>query len=290
MKGKNSRRAVSLSMLLICQLLISSAAPIVSAFLESYLKVAAVKLIYALSFVVPYIIWKKTVKPVGVSYKKHDLCEYKKPAFFVAFAAIVAFLQMNIVLLELLGVSSISSGGGVFDGVFGFFFSLVMYAFIPAVSEEIFSRGVVMRAAGGGMRAAILSGVLFGVCHFNPYQLIYAAGAGVVLSVLYLYTDDIRLSVYLHLTVNTVVLILSYLAQVCSVGVYVALECLCWLTVLGLGVYYSFVILRDHHRSLNERTKQVMRIKSDIDSSEILSPAMVVVYVAIILATVLRFV
>lgn len=290
MKGKNSKRAVSLAILILVQLAISALAPIVSSLLDSYLKVAAVKLIYAASFVCPYILWKRMFKPIGTSSKKHVWCDFKRPAFFVAFAAIVAFLQVNIVMLEILGVSSVSSSGGMFEGVWGFLFSVLMYAIIPSVSEEIFSRGVLMKVAGGGMHAAFLSGMIFGLCHFNPYQIIYAAGAGIVLSLLYLYTDDIKMSVYLHLSVNTVVLILSYLSRICSVGVYVAIECFVWLGVLALGIYYSWVLLRDHHRDINEKNKDIKEIKRDISYAEIFSPAMLVVYGVIILATVLRFI
>ncbi len=281
---------MQIAILLLVQLFISSTAPLASALLESYVKISAVKLIYALSFVFPYIMWKKMFKPIGASYKKHDWCEYKKPAFFVAFAAIVAVLQINIVLLEIIGVTSVSSGDGMPDGFWGFLFSLLMYALIPALSEELFSRGVVMRVAGAGIRAAILSGVLFGLCHFNPYQLVYAAGAGIVLSLLYLYTNDIKMSVYLHFTVNTVVLILSYLAGICSVGVYVAIECMVWLAVLALGIYYSWVMLRDYHHQINERTKEIKKNKEDITLREIFSPALLIVYAAIFVATLLRYI
>ena len=290
MKGKNSKMAVCTALLVLIQLVICSAAPVLGAHLDSYLKVAAVKLIYALSFAFPYIFWKRVIKPVGKSYKKHVWCEYKLPAFFIAFAAIVAFLQLNIVLLELIGVSGTSNSGGMFEGFFGFLFSVLMYVIIPAVSEELFSRGVLMRVAGSGMHAAFLSGIMFGLCHFNPYQLLYSAGAGIVLSLLYLYTDDIKLSVYLHLVVNMTVLCLSYLSRICSVGVYVAIECIVWLVVLALGIYFSYVLLRDHHRDIYEKNKDIRELKGDISYQEIFSPAMIVVYVVIIVATLLRLI
>lgn len=290
MKGMNSKRAVSLAILILVQLVISASALVVASLFDSYLKVAAVKLIYALSFLCPYLLWKKVFKPVGKSFKKHAWCEFKLPAFFIAFAAIVALLQINIVLLELIGVRSVSSSSGMFEGFWGFLFSLLMYAFLPSVTEEIFSRGVVMRVAGGGLRAAVLSGIIFGLCHFNPYQLVYAVGAGIVLSLLYLYTDDLKLTVLLHLTVNTTVLVLSYLSRICSVGVYVAIECVVWLVVLALGIYYCYVLLRDYHRNIYEKNKDLEEIKEDITYPEIFSGAMLVVYGVIILVTVLRFV
>ena len=290
MKGKNSKRAITLSVLMLVQLAISSMAPFVASVTDGYLKVSLVKLVYAFSFVAPYVLWKRSFKPVGVSFAKHIYCEYKKPAFFVAFAAIVTFLQINIVFLELIPSDSTSSSGGMFEGFFGFLFSLLMYALVPALTEELFSRGVVMRICGGGVKAAVLSGVLFGLCHFNPSQLIYSIGAGVVLGLLCLYTNDIKMAVYLHLCVNTTVLILSYLAMILPVGFYVAIECILWLAVLGLGIYYSNVLLRDYQRQIQQRGEEIKKNKEDIRVAEIFSPAMLVVYGAILVATVLRYI
>ena len=289
-KGKNSKKSISLALLILIQLVISSAAPLLSNYLDSYIKVGMVKVVYAISFVCPYVLWLKLIKPVGMSYKKHTWCEYKLPAFFIAFAAIVAFLQVNIVLLEILGVTSVSSSSGVFEGFWGFLFSVLMYVLIPAITEEMFSRGVVMRVAGGGIRAAILSGVIFGLCHFNPFQLVYAIGSGIVLSLLVLYTDDLKLAGLLHICVNATVLVLSYLSRICSVGLYVAIECIVWLAVLALGIYFCYVLLRDHHTQIYEKNKDIEQKKEDITYSEIFSGSMMVVYAVILLVTVFRFI
>ncbi len=290
MKANNTKRAVVIAILMLLALSISSTAPFVSSLFDGYIKVLAVKLIYALSFIAPYFLWKRAFKPVGVTYSKHAWCEYKKPAFFVAFAAIVACLQINIVLLELFPSVKASSGGGMFEGFFGFLFSLLMYAVIPAITEELFFRGVIMRVSGGGLRSALLSGVLFGLCHFNPSQLVYAVGSGIVLGLLLLYTNDIKMPIALHLCVNTVVLLLSYVAKILPVGVYVAVECLVWLAVLGCGIYFCYILLRDFKRQVNSRTEEIRKNKGDISPAELFSAALAVVYVAIILATVLRLI
>ncbi len=290
MRLKNTKRALSVAILVLVQLAISGLAPLLSSFLDSYWKVGAVKLVYAVSFIVPYMMWKRMFKPVAVSFSKHRYCEYKLPLFFVGFAAIVACLQINIVFLELFAIRVPASSTGMFDGVIGVVFSALMYVLIPSVTEEMFSRGVILRLAGGGVLAAVLSGVLFGLCHFNPYQLIYSVGAGIVLGVLYLYTQDLRISVYLHLAVNATVLVLSYVSKICSAGVYVAIECVVWLTVLLLGVYFCRVLLKNHGLALFTRTAEIRENKKDITVREIFSPAMLVVYAAIIAATVLRFV
>ncbi len=287
MKANNTKKAAATALLMLVQLALCSFAPLASSLFTGYLKVLAVKLIYALSFVTPYFLWKHYFKPVGVNYSMHTWCEYKKPAFFIAFAAIVACLQLNIVLLELLPIKA-SPSAGMFDGILGFFFSLVMYAVIPALTEELFFRVVIMRVSGSGMRAAILSGVLFGLCHFNPSQLIYAVGSGVVLSLLCLYTNDVKLPVILHLCVNTTVLVLSYLAKLLPVGFYVALECIVWLTVLSLGIFGCYILLRDYGRQLNSRHEEIKKINTDITRTELCSAAMIIVYCAIIVATVLR--
>ncbi len=288
MKANNKARALRISVLMLLSLAISSLAPFVSNAFDGNMKVLAVKLIYAFSFIAPYVLWKRVYKPVGVTYSMHAWCEYKKPAFFVSFAAIVACLQLNIVLLELFPVTNGSSGGMMADGFWGFVFSLLMYAVIPALTEELFFRGVLMRVSGGGVRAAILSGILFGACHFNPSQALYAIGSGVVLSLLFLYTNDIKMPVLLHLCVNTSVLLLSYTAKLVSVGVYVAIECIVWLSVLAAGIYCCYLLLRDYQRQISVRNEEIKKIKTDITRTEIFSAAMIIVYVAIVFATVLR--
>ena len=287
MKGRNSKRAVTLSILILIQLVICSLATVASAFFDGYARIILVKLIYTASFVFPYVLWKRAIKPVGVTLSKRSLCEYKIPAFFIAFAAIVACLQINIVALEIFSVSRETSAS-MPEGFGGFLFSLFVYALLPAATEELFYRGVVARVAGMGRRAAILSGIVFGLCHFDPSQLIYAVGSGVVLGLLYLYTDDIRMPIGLHLTVNTTVLLLSYLSRLVTVGVYVAVECFVWLAVLSIGVYYCYIVLRDHQRAIRQKNEEVMKMKGDISISETISPAMLIVWIAIAVSTVLR--
>ena len=289
MKEINISRSVKVAILLLCQLVISSLAPIASSFLDSYARIIAVKLIYAASFVLPYLLWIRVFRPIGSSRKKRHVCEYKLPAFFVAFAAIVASLQVNIVMIELLGIK-MSGESSMPDGFFGFLFSFLLYAVIPSVSEELFSRGAVIRAAGTGIRAAVFSGVIFGLCHFNPYQLIYSVAAGIILSVLYLYTGDVKLAFGLHFAVNTVVLVLSYVSRICSVGVYMAIESCTWLLILALGVYYSYRMLCDHQIALGEKTKELKKNQVDMTVGEMLCAPMIVIYVIIIAVTVLRYV
>ena len=290
MREKNISRSMKISILILCQLIISSLAPIASYYLDSYAKIIAVKLIYALSFTIPYYLWVRAFRPIGSSRKKRSVCAYKLPAFFVAFAAIVASLQVNIVLIELIGVSGGSSESSMPEGFFGFLFSFFMYAVIPSASEELFARATVMRAAGTGIKAALFSGVIFGLCHFNPYQLFYSVSCGIILSLLYLYTADIKPAIYLHFTVNTVVLILSYISKISSMGVYMAIESFTWLAILAVGVYFCYILLRDHQTALNEKTKEILNYKHDIKVREIFSVPLTVVYVIIILATVLRYI
>ncbi len=290
MKAKNTKRAVIIAILMLCQLAVSSLAAFVSPLFDGYIKVLAVKLIYAVSFLIPCFLWNRAFKPVGDDCSNPSWCEYRLPAFFIAFAAIVACLQVNVVLLELFPYEKAASGGFMPDGFWGFVFSLLMYAVIPAITEELFFRGVILRVAGSGFWAVALSGALFGLCHFNPSQLVYSVGSGIVLALLCLYTSNIKLPVLLHLCVNVTVLVLSYASRALEVGVYVAVECILWLLILGVGIYFCYVILRDYQIQINERTKDIKNIKADISRAELISPAMLIVYVAIILATVLRLI
>lgn len=288
MKQNSNKREVQFAFLLILSLTISSFAALISPLVDSYyLKVFLVKGIYALSYLVSFWLWKRSYHVIGDGYAKHKYCEYKLPAFFVAFAAVVAFLQINIVLLEMLSYSSDSSP--MPSGFLGYVFSLIMFVILPAYTEELFFRGVLLKISGGGFRAALLSGIVFGLCHFNLSQYIYAVGSGIVFAFLYIYTDDFKLCVILHTVINFTVMSLSYLSRTLSVGWYVFIECLVWLCILSLGVYYSYILLRDYGHKIAQKTEDIKNKKGDIGRGALISKPMIVCYSVIALLTVLRF-
>ncbi len=71
---------------------------------------------------------------------------------------------------------------------------------VPAFVEEIAYRGVVLRVLlpYGKWFAIITSGVLFGLMHSNPTQILYATAAGVTMAYFVLEAKSLWLSVAIH--------------------------------------------------------------------------------------------
>lgn len=88
-------------------------------------------------------------------------------------------------------------------------------AITPAICEELFFRGYVQRTfeRGIGARSIWITGVLFGLFHFQPVGLPTLALMGIVLGYLYHRTKSLLPSMIAHFTNNFMVVLLLYLAQ-----------------------------------------------------------------------------
>lgn len=92
---------------------------------------------------------------------------------------------------------------------------LIVYAVVPAVMEEILLRGIVLqtlRPLGNGV-AVTVSAVLFGLMHGNIAQVPYAMLMGLVLGIMFVYTDDLRLTILIHGVANALSVISGFLLQ-----------------------------------------------------------------------------
>ena len=97
--------------------------------------------------------------------------------------------------------------------------TLVLYfifsAVIPAISEELFMRGIVLNLLlPNGRRFAVLtSALLFTVMHTQLQSFPYVFCTGIVLACVYLYTDKIYIPMLLHFTNNACSFMIMYMQQ-----------------------------------------------------------------------------
>ena len=92
---------------------------------------------------------------------------------------------------------------------------LLVFAIVPAVMEEMLLRATVLqtlRPVGNGI-AVTVSAVLFGLMHGNVAQTPYTLLMGLVLGAVFVYTDDLRLTVIVHALANALSLISQYMLQ-----------------------------------------------------------------------------
>lgn len=89
---------------------------------------------------------------------------------------------------------------------------IVIIGFLPAICEEIFYRGYVLRGLErkGRVYALIVSSVLFAVMHANFQQMTYALMLGLLLGFVVLKTNSLYASIAMHATFNIMSVVLSY--------------------------------------------------------------------------------
>jgi membrane protease YdiL (CAAX protease family) len=84
--------------------------------------------------------------------------------------------------------------------------SIIVMGIIPAITEELFFRGLIFDGLNRNYsqrKAIIISSLLFGIIHLNPWQFLTAFIIGLFLAVICIHTKSIALCIYIHLLNNT---------------------------------------------------------------------------------------
>lgn len=96
------------------------------------------------------------------------------------------------------------------------FYAILIAGIIPGISEEFLFRGMMLRSLEevlSPVKAIFISGLLFGMLHFNPIQLIPLAIIGIYLGFLACYTRSIILPFLVHFLNNVLSVALLYMAD-----------------------------------------------------------------------------
>ncbi len=102
--------------------------------------------------------------------------------------------------------ASILGGTGIVNLIKG----LLVGALVPAFSEELLFRGVMqasLERVYSPMKAIVWTGILFGIIHFNPTDIIPLIGIGVYLGILAYYTQSLRLPIAAHFLNNAIAVV-----------------------------------------------------------------------------------
>jgi hypothetical protein len=86
---------------------------------------------------------------------------------------------------------------------------------IPAIAEEILFRGIIfngLKNSSTATKAIILSGLLFGMIHLLPPQIVMVSILGVFFGIVVLKTQSITTAIWCHF-LNNLIIILSIFAQ-----------------------------------------------------------------------------
>jgi uncharacterized protein len=86
-------------------------------------------------------------------------------------------------------------------------------AVVPAISEELLFRGLVQRnidGVTGGLRSAVVTGVVFGLYHLNPFSFVALSVLGVFLGYLVYRSQSTTLAIIAHFFNNFIATIAVY--------------------------------------------------------------------------------
>lgn len=95
-------------------------------------------------------------------------------------------------------------------------FVIFVIALIPAVVEEVLFRGLVQRSfenALGSTRGLLLTGVIFGAYHLNPFSLVPLVALGIYLGFLAMRANSLWVSMAAHFYNNAMACVAIYLQQ-----------------------------------------------------------------------------
>lgn len=110
-----------------------------------------------------------------------------------------------------------------------FWESVIVYAVLPALVEELLFRGCIFRGIPDKRTAVIVSALLFALLHMNFNQMSYAFIMGIFFALMVTVTDNLTTSIVIHLLFNSINLVfvafgdipvISRLQRFCVLGYY----------------------------------------------------------------------
>lgn len=128
----------------------------------------------------------------------------------------------------------------------------LVVALIPGICEEFLFRGMILGnlLPYGKTGAIIASAFLFGLMHQNPLQMFYTTMAGIVLGLIYVYTESIWCSMLVHILNNAFSVFLEWISSsLGEMGVWLPYFLQAGLFVLAVG---AIALLLVRHKSFSK--------------------------------------
>ena len=176
-----------------------------------------------LMFVLPLFLYCNMIKVTPGSVFK--TCNYHKLTWQIVFISLFMGLLVffiNIIvstfftgIIQFTGYKSpivFSSGPGQDASIANFLLDILLVAVLPALCEEFMHRGILLQGTKhmGFYKAIIISGILFGLLHFNINQVSYAIVLGIIMGYVSVVAKNIWPAIIVHFTNNFVSVYLDY--------------------------------------------------------------------------------
>ncbi len=165
-------------------------------------------------FAIPTVILSKAF---NINLKQTlPLKELRGSEILVVILLTVLFLPLMSVVASVLSRyvnTSSSAAVSAYIQAFPLPLSLLVFALLPAISEELVFRGVFLPILReySEIEAIVISAVFFGLAHNNAYQYGYGFFAGLFLAYLVCSTGSLYASVISHFTINALQVVLAYI-------------------------------------------------------------------------------
>ncbi|MGN6437760.1 MAG: lysostaphin resistance A-like protein [Agriterribacter sp.] len=129
--------------------------------------------------------------------------------------------------------------------------SLIMIALLPAIFEETFFRGgmqnILNRSIDNHWVAIILTSIIFSVIHFSYYGFLARVCLGIVLGLIYYYSQNLWLSIFAHCFNNAIAVTQMYILLQQGKPIREAMNDklpLWWGLVAIAGLYALFIVFK----------------------------------------------
>jgi len=183
---------------------------------------AVIGILYILKInygILPDIVFLASVLMVVRIMSKDELRRilvWRKIPFAVFAGVLIMYLGFEIIISEFYNLfqTVFPVPYGFFDGWYkpdNIFLLILSNALFPGFTEELFYRGIIARRffrTYSPRKAILLSSILFGIVHFNPWQAVNAFLGGIFYGWIFWRYKSIWLCMFFHAYYNTLVMLM----------------------------------------------------------------------------------
>jgi membrane protease YdiL (CAAX protease family) len=141
--------------------------------------------------------------------KFNEIFKFNGVSLFLWISTIIFSIGLVIILSELDNILNFilpmpAFFSGLFDALMAdkiFIISLIYIGIIPAFFEELFFRGLILDGLSSNYskrKAIIISALLFGIIHLNPWQFLTGFIIGLIMAWICIETRSLLLCIYIH--------------------------------------------------------------------------------------------
>jgi membrane protease YdiL (CAAX protease family) len=166
-----------------------------------------------------------TVRELGIRQRM-----YVRDIFvscLIALCLIASFMLFSAVVLDffkLFGykVPNITIESVGLDTWYGYVLAIITMCLLPAVVEELFFRGLILRGLTefGKVKAVLISAFMFMIFHLSAMQTIHQFAMGIVLAIVMLKTGNLLYPIIIHFVNNFFVITYTYISQTSSMPLH----------------------------------------------------------------------